>query len=148
MVIRKGLLLSGLFSIAIVPPMQATPALPSAPMLPATQCYQQALSFGATDIERDRAAYLCEGAIDSSPAQCYWNALSFGSTDRIKNRAARLCRNATSTQPAQCYWNSVGYGATRSMQRQAVRYCRTTDRIIIIPQFPTEPRIDLNPLLR
>ena len=142
MVIRKGLLLSGLFSIAIVPPMQATPALPS------SQCYQQALSFGATDIERDRAAYLCEGAIDSSPAQCYWNALSFGATDRIKNRAARLCRNATSTAPAQCYWNSVGYGATRSIQRQAVRYCRTTDRIIIIPQFPTEPRIDLNPLLR
>ena len=142
MVIRNGLLLSGLFSIAIVPPIQA------APTFPAAQCYQQALSFGATELERDRAAYLCEGAIDSSPAQCYWNALSFGATDRIKNRAARLCRNATSTAPAQCYWDSVGYAATRSMQRQAVRYCRTTDRIIIIPQFPTEPRIDLNPLLR
>ena len=147
MVIRNGLLLSGLFSIAIVPPMQAVPTLLAVP-LPAAQCYQQALSFGATDIQRDRVAYLCEGAIDSSPAQCYWNALSFGATDRIKNRAARLCRNATSTAPAQCYWNSVGYGATRSIQRQAVRYCRTTDRIIIIPQFPTEPRIDLNPLLR
>jgi hypothetical protein len=135
MVLRNGLLLAGFLSGAIVPPIQATPT-PSA-----TECYHQALSFGASELDRDRADYLCEGAIDRSPAQCYWNALSFGADTRIKNRAARLCRNATSTEPAQCYWDFVGYGATRSTQRRTVRFCKTPDRfnniLILIPNRPT-----------
>lgn len=139
LIIRNGLWLVGFFSVAIVPPAYATS--------PATECYHQALSFGATELDRDRATYLCEGATDASPAQCYWNALSFGADDRIKNRAARLCRKAISTAPAQCYWNTIGYGAGRSIQRQVVRFCRSRDRVPMI-QLPTEPRIDLNPLLR
>ena len=128
----RGILLAGLSGWAIGPAMADIPVTAEA------RCSAQVIGFGATRSERDRVDYLCEGAIDDSPAQCYWNALSFGANDEKKNRAARLCRGATSAAPAQCYWESLSFGATRSMQRRAVRNCRTPRVIIIVPNYRSD----------
>lgn len=95
-------------------------------------CYHSALSFGATDPDRDRAAYLCEGASGTAPASCYWTALSFSSNFAAKNRAARLCRGAIDLAPAQCYWNNLSLGASRTDRSRAVQTC-SAQPLLTIP---------------
>jgi hypothetical protein len=124
----KGVWLAGLCSLLLCSPgdAQTRPDMPSNAVASAnaeSQCYAQALSYGATPAAQQRAAYLCTGATSIAPAQCYWNALSFGARDEAKQRAARLCRGATSTAPAQCYWNTLGFGSSRFTQQQAIRNC-------------------------
>lgn len=138
--IRMGptLLLTGLASFAIAPPLQAQPRSPEA------ECYTAALTFGASERDRDRADYLCDGAVSTAPAQCYWQALGFGASVPAQDRAARLCRGTGSNlyagdyrdatfsssrsldshfNPAQCYWDSLGFGASRRSQYRALQDC-------------------------
>ena len=61
---------------------------------PEVQCYARGITFGASQRDRDRATYLCEGALSDAPARCYWEAVSFGASVRDQDRAARLCRGS------------------------------------------------------
>jgi hypothetical protein len=106
-----------------------SPTSYAAPNPAETECYSQALSFGATRSAHQRATYLCTGATSAAPAQCYWKALSFGADDRAKQLAARLCRGATSAAPAQCYWDTLG--PSRSRQSQAVNNCMAKPPVTI-----------------
>jgi hypothetical protein len=132
----KGLWLVGVFSLLLCSPSyaQTRSEMPDGAVAPAnaeSQCYAQAISYGATPLAQQRAAYLCKGATSIAPAQCYWNALSYGATDGVKQRAARLCRGANSTAPAQCYWNTLGFGSSRFSQQQAVRDCMTQPAVTL-----------------
>ena len=108
------------FSLSAAPPLTAlvltalagsitAPAVQAQVNAAETQCYSQALAFGAGQRDRDRAAYLCEGAISAAPADCYWQALSFGANRREQDRAARLCRGSgAQLQARQPYGFSRG----------------------------------------
>lgn len=143
--ISQVLALAGLSSLGLLPLMvQAQPSSPEA------QCYSQSLTFGASERDRDRAQYLCDGASSTAPAQCYWQALGFGASVKAQDRAARLCRGAgnshsafgssrssygktySNSNPAQCYWDSLGFGASRRSQYQALEDC-SAQPILEIP---------------
>lgn len=153
---NRLLFIAGLFNIAIAPPLQAQT------LSPASQCYNAALTFGASERDRDRATYLCDEAISTAPAQCYWQALGFGASVKAQDRAARLCRRAghnkfalsdsrsidgNAYNPAQCYWDSLSFGASRRNQYQVLSNC-SAEPILEIPLEVKECAITTQQRLR